>query len=67
MVAVIVSYVAVEKVIVLPAHHSRVRPNAVEAALNVMWGDRVKSTAYVCPKKQQGNASRCRYDVLRNP
>ena len=47
VVAVIVSHVAVEKVIVIPAHHSRVSPNSVEAALNVMWGVRVKSTVYV--------------------
>ena len=42
-----VGHITVEKVIVLPANNPRVRPDPVEAVLDVMGGDRVKGTMYV--------------------
>ena len=47
VLAVVVCHVTVEKVIVIPTHHTRVRPNAAKTALNVVGCNGVKSAADV--------------------
>ena len=63
VLAMVVCHVAVEKVIVIPSHHARVRPNAAETTLNVVGCNGVKGAADV----QEGSkAVRSRVDMAFN-
>ena len=47
MLAVVVCHVSVEKVVVIPSHHAKVRPDAAKAALDMVGCNGVKSAANV--------------------
>ena len=60
MKAVVVGHIAVKKVVIVPADHSRVCPNTAEAALDMVRGDGVEGAPDI---QERSKAVRAGIDV----